>query len=370
MRLVFVAPRFHTNQHPLVKALVGQGHEVRFHVLRSSHTENHTYVTPEVVVTSKWLDSMLDTIAKRGRHFDRTNYASPTLGAYFAKLREWRPDAIVVRNPQHIFSLVSLVAARLLNVRPILYTQGPVYASTSSRVKLLRSIVSRLTGGQWMSPVLGDVAGAPRAHPRMHYVPFASDGEAESKQTWFEGDRVNVLGIGKFFRRKNHMLLLRAIARLRAETSLSLTLVGEVTLESHRQHLAEVEAFVRDNGLEDIVTIRTNLEHSEMAAVYLAHDVFVLASRSEPASVAVLEAMTHGLAVVCSTTNGTRHDITDGVNGYVFESDDEDDLVAKLRLIVTDRGLLKAMGAESRRVSTGDHDPELVAAKLLELASR
>ena len=58
--------------------------------------------------------------------------------------------------------------------------------------------------------------------------------------------------------------------------------------------------------------------------------LFVLASRDEPAAVSPLEAMAHSLPVVCSDSNGTRGYIRHGVNGFVFATDDHDDLVACL----------------------------------------
>lgn len=368
MRILFVAPRYHTNQHPLVKALLAKGHEVRFHVLRSSPYENHSLLTPKVLDTWKPMDRLLDRIAQRGRRFDRTNYAFPAIGAYFAKVRAWRPDLMVVRNPQHFSSLIALIAARWFDVRTVLYTQGPVHAVTNSSVRVLRGLISRLAGGHWMSPVLGDTARAPQAHRRFHYVPFAADKNVMPKTGWFRGDRVNILGIGKFVARKNHLLLIRAVERLKELAPVTLSLVGEVSTTVHRRGLEEVENYLREHRLAELVNITVNVQHAAMHEIYLAHDVFVLASRNEPASVAVLEAMAHGLPVMCSTTNGTRHDVKDGVNGYVFESGNEDDLVAKLGVIVSDRALIRSMGAASREIAMTDHDPDLVADRLLALA--
>lgn len=370
MKILFVAPRYHTNQHALVKALQQKGHEVRFHVLRKGLNENHSLLTPIVIPTSRRLDALLDRIAKMGRRFDRTVYASPPLNDYMAVLREWLPDLMVIRDPQHTASAVAAIAARRLKVRTLLYTQGPVHAHTGARVRTLRHLGTRWLGGQWISPVLGDADSAPRAHPSFHYVPFVADPDAKQKDTWFLGDKVNVLGIGKFVPRKNHLLLLRAIDRLRATKDVTLTLVGEAVTKEHERHLASVMEFVDANFEPGVVTVLTNVAHAEMEQLYLKHDVFVLASRNESASVSVLEAMSHGLPVMCSTTNGTRHDVKDGVNGYVFKSDDENDLAAKLGAILESRERLALMGSESRRISLEDHHPDIVADRMLELAAK
>src|SRR5690625_5554899 len=49
MRILFVAPRFHTNQVPLMEALLAGGHQVQFHVERVRPSEDHSLVTPRVI---------------------------------------------------------------------------------------------------------------------------------------------------------------------------------------------------------------------------------------------------------------------------------------------------------------------------------
>ena len=47
MNILFVAPRFHTNQFELVKSLISEGHKIDFHVSLVRNTENHSLITPK-----------------------------------------------------------------------------------------------------------------------------------------------------------------------------------------------------------------------------------------------------------------------------------------------------------------------------------
>ena len=78
-----------------------------------------------------------------------------------------------------------------------------------------------------------------------------------------------------------------------------------------------------------------------------SHDLFVLASRDEPAAVSHLEAMAHSLPVVCSDANGTSCYVRHGENGFIFRSGDIDDLTACIERVIKDREHLLEMGRRS-----------------------
>ncbi|MCC8146263.1 MAG: hypothetical protein LIO93_07465 [Bacteroidales bacterium] len=53
MRILFTAPRYHTNQVPIVKGLLGKGHEVRYFVVFKGASEEYTFCEPTVLKPSK-----------------------------------------------------------------------------------------------------------------------------------------------------------------------------------------------------------------------------------------------------------------------------------------------------------------------------
>jgi glycosyltransferase involved in cell wall biosynthesis len=82
---------------------------------------------------------------------------------------------------------------------------------------------------------------------------------------------------------------------------------------------------------------------------YWAADVFVLASRTEGLSVALLEAMACGLPVVASRVGGTPDVVQDDVNGLLFESENCSQLAQRLASMVTKRDSWADMGAHARQ---------------------
>jgi glycosyltransferase involved in cell wall biosynthesis len=86
--------------------------------------------------------------------------------------------------------------------------------------------------------------------------------------------------------------------------------------------------------------------------------VFVLPSRDEPLGVVILEAMSYGLPVICSDTAGVQWCIERGGNGYVFKSDDADDLALALRGVVLSPGAIESMGRRSLELVASRHSPE------------
>lgn len=369
MRLLFVAPRFHSNQVPLVRALQEAGHEVHVDVLTEGRSEDHAVLAP----------TRMPLAARAARSFERdapdnpvaylADRAYPSSAWYRQRIRRLAPDAVIVRDPNRPYAWRAALAARLARTRVVLYTQGDVHGHARGRSAFLRSAAIAALDAVWISPVPGDLT-LPKVHRDAHYLPFAADLDRPIKRTWFDGGAVHLLDIGKFVPRKHHLLLLAAFAQLARDRRVRLTIVGEVSTEAHRAHLDEVEARIDELGVRDLVTVRTNVPFGEMAALYVAHDLFVLPSRDEPASVSVLEAMTHGVPVVCSTTSGTRWYVEPGRTGFVFPSGDVDALARTLAAAVDDRDALRAMGAAARARAETTHDPRAVAARLIALIER
>ena len=65
------------------------------------------------------------------------------------------------------------------------------------------------------------------------------------------------------------------------------------------------------------------LEGLELASAYASADAFVFPSRTETLGLVLLEAMAAGCPVVAARSGGIPDIVTDGVNGYLFEPDDQ-----------------------------------------------
>ncbi len=359
MRLVYTAPRYHTNQHFSVQALVEAGHSVSFLVLRRGQSETYDALEPNVLGRSPIFDVLLRLVGRcPGVNFERT-LGLPPLLRFWREMRGLRPAAVIVRDPFSAYGMLSTLTSRLIGARPIFYSQAPKYRRLSRWKRFVFALARRAAGAEWITPVLGSPGLRGSVDTHLRYAPFVIRPQtAPGGKRWFAGGVVNILSVGKYEARKNHGLFLDVIGRLSRRHSIRATIVGECSTSEHRLELERVRRHCQRLDLEGTVGIEVNLPFPEVQRRYSEHDVFVLASRDEWAAVSPLEAMAHSLPVACSDSNGTQCYVRPGENGFVFRSDDLDDLEACLSRIVSDRERLVEMGRRSHELVVSEHAPE------------
>lgn len=117
---------------------------------------------------------------------------------------------------------------------------------------------------------------------------------------------------------------------------------------------AELEACIRDLGLEGRVVLRGALPHGDVIDAYARASVFVLpcvvAENGDRDGIpnVVLEAMAMGLAVVSTTVSGIPEAVLDGETGILVEPRDPETLAAALRRVVEDPAVAGRLGANGR----------------------
>lgn len=90
------------------------------------------------------------------------------------------------------------------------------------------------------------------------------------------------------------------------------------------------------------------LSSSEAEHAYAAANVFVLPSHDEGLSIALLEAMAHGLAIVATPVGAHGEVIEDGENGLLVPPGDPMALAAALRRVIDDEALRQRLGQAAR----------------------
>lgn len=79
-------------------------------------------------------------------------------------------------------------------------------------------------------------------------------------------------------------------------------------------------------------------------------DIVVLPSiYREGLGLSIIEAMSQSKPIIASNIGGIPELIVDGMNGFIVIPADAADLEAKLRILIADAGLRKAMGLAGRR---------------------
>ncbi len=85
-----------------------------------------------------------------------------------------------------------------------------------------------------------------------------------------------------------------------------------------------------------------------MPLLYGMADVFVLPSRTETWGLGINEAMACGKPVLVSSSCGAAIDLVkDGVNGYIFTSNNKTELVEKIKILAQDKKKLEDLGKAS-----------------------
>lgn len=152
---------------------------------------------------------------------------------------------------------------------------------------------------------------------------------------------VALLSIGEMIKRKNHESVLRAISKLKNENFICL-ICGKGELEEQLKKLS------RDLKISQ--KIRFLGYRNDIPEVCLASDIFIFPSYQEGLPVAVMEAMSAGLPVVCSAIRGNVDLIKDGVGGFVHNPNDIDGFAKSIEQLIFDSELRKRMGRNNKEV--------------------
>lgn len=362
-RILFLAPRFHTNLRPFLRGLADAGIGLKMAVLGQGATEKHDDIPVEQLKAARC--QPLLALSQRNKT-DFSRYAIrvvPDLFQLYRLLKDFSPDYVVVRGLTPVYILFSLPYI-IFKSRLVLYTQGARCRRWSLLRWLINTCLLVLSNFRWYTPVerRGSDHGSTWCDSRIHLIPFAMAVSPEAELRSWNADSPQMLAIGKYEQRKNHHLLISVLPKLPA--NVTLTIAGELTTPAHQNYFDSLVALASDVGVSNRVTLLTNRPHGEMAGLYLRHDLFVMVSEREPASVSQLEAMAHGLGVVIARDNGTAHYVEDQINGAMCDST-EDSILAAISAAIDSPENLSYWGRNSLRLISERHAPAVVVDKFM-----
>lgn len=151
---------------------------------------------------------------------------------------------------------------------------------------------------------------------------------------------VKLLFVGQLEKHKGVHTALQAVAKLvnkRGLNSARLTIVGAGKDREYDRWLTQM---VIDANMQGHVEFLGRVPRDSMPNVYNEHDILVFPSVwEEPFSLTLLEAMACGLAVVATTTGGSKEILVDGWNSLTFRAEHPDELAAQLERLIENEGL-------------------------------
>lgn len=237
-------------------------------------------------------------------------------------------------------------------------------ADLSTLHRLTLPITKRIWGRAYRvvanSQELRRLAAAAMPGLRIDVIPNGARNAGTVRAPRAADESFRILTVSRLIARKGVDTLIEALARS-GDSRLSLDIAGEGPQSSTLRELAVargVGAKVRFHGFAD---------RAALASLHDRADLFVLMSRAESCSMALLEAMAAGLPIVASHVGGNAELVVDGTSGLLVEPEDIDGLANTLSRLVSDVQLRGRLAAEGRLLIERKFDRAVLARAYAEI---
>ena len=155
---------------------------------------------------------------------------------------------------------------------------------------------------------------------------------------------LHITTVGNLRHVKGHDVLLRAAASVLARFPETRFSIAGAVLEP--AYAAELHRLAQELGIAANVSFPGPI--TDLPTYLVTADIFVLPSRSEGFSNAILEAMACGLPVVGTDVGGNSEAVEDGVTGLIVPPEAPDRLADALSLLIADPQKARQMGVRGR----------------------
>lgn len=185
-----------------------------------------------------------------------------------------------------------------------------------------------------------------------------------SEHKAYDHEGINILCVGRLAAQKNIPRFIEAIGMLKNKgLHFRVNWYGQ---DFKNDYSEKCYALVKEKGLEDVLFF-----HPQTSAIiqkYQESDVLCLPSLYEGFPNVLCEAMCCGLPVVCSRVSDVPQIMEDGVNGFIFDPLNVDDMTEKMEKMITlTMEERNQMGVRSREIAVSKFSSDVFIHKYLEL---
>jgi len=202
--------------------------------------------------------------------------------------------------------------------------------------------------------------------PQTCLIPYPVDvGPSEPEQVSVRDAR-SILFVGRTDLVKGFDVMILAFRLIAARyRDVRLSVVGAeypLLFEGKRRTTAKgfIDRVLTDREIKSRVELVGRLSHGEVQRVRHQHAITVMPSRFESFSIALVEAMASGCAVVASNVGGPTEIVQDARNGLLFESGNPRDLAYRICELLDDPVLASRLGEQARRDVRQRYSPALI----------
>jgi colanic acid/amylovoran biosynthesis glycosyltransferase len=272
-------------------------------------------------------------------HLHAHDSGPPTAVALLASVLSGRPYSFTVHGPPEIDSPRGL----RLEVK-VAHAAFVVAVSNWTRGELLR----------WSDP--GDWSKI-----RVVHCGVGPEFLRETPRPTEDGHRL--LAVGNLVPRKGHLVLIKAIAELRAAgEEVELAIIGDGPMRS------PIEESVGRLGLDGVVTLRGRVGDDELHQTIQGCRALVMPSLAEGLPVALMEALALGRPVVATHVGGIPDLVQAGTSGWLVSPASVGGLADALREVLhTPPAELARLGSAGAARVRQSHNGAVEAAKLADL---
>ncbi len=172
--------------------------------------------------------------------------------------------------------------------------------------------------------------------------------------------------LGNIRRVKGHDVLVRAFAVVHREMPEAKLRVGGAVLEP--DFMDELTALIAELGLAQSVSFAGGVQDQQ--AFLQSASMFVLPSRSEGFSNAIVEAMAASLPVVATNVGGNAEAVVDGVTGLIVASEESAAMAAAMLRMLRNPAEAAAMGLAGRERVVAQFTTEAMMRRVIDAFDR
>ena len=191
--------------------------------------------------------------------------------------------------------------------------------------------------------------------------PLETGGDKESIRRSLSFSQPTILSVGRMVPWKGFGTLIGVVKDLREfYPDLLLVIMGE---GEDRDKLNDK---IKEHGLEDNVRLTDRVSKDALGKIIWASDVFVLNTAYEGLSHQLIEVMDIGTPIVTTNAGGNPELITDGIEGFLVEFDNQEQLAESIRRVLDHEDTRERI-TKSARLRSKEFQKDKVIEKLVEL---
>lgn len=175
------------------------------------------------------------------------------------------------------------------------------------------------------------------------------------------GDRGYILYAGGLRRVKGIEFLIESFNRLKDNFDIDLVIIGSGPDEKKLKQMKSVLE------LSDRIKFIPTLPKAEFREYLSKCSVFVLPSLYETFGIVLIEAMASSKPVIASNIPGPQDVVDHGIDGYLFEKRNLEELTHYLNLLLGNKGLRTKLGKNARKKVENNYDFKITSTKYIEL---